>query len=130
MPNPAQQVFSSEFDRIFFRLPLKVRHEIEGRIDFLGLHLRDFRHQRPQGVDAFKLRVGGYRIIYLFDVSLNVIKLITRAPARGLPRYLNGRRRVPLMDRQPRSTIKPRSPTSPLSSSFHPRLSHTPSPRS
>jgi len=77
MPLPAQQVCSAEFDRRFFSLPRNTQRKLEARIDFLGTHLRNFRHQRLQGVPAFKLRVGDYRVIYRFDVDANRLELVS-----------------------------------------------------
>ena len=86
MPLPAQQVFSTEFDRLFFRLPLRTQLELQVRIDFLGAHLRDFRHQRLQGVPAFKLRVGDYRVIDAFSPDTNILQLITLGHRREVYR--------------------------------------------
>ena len=77
MPLPAQQVYSTEFDRRFFSLPKNTQRNLEVRVDFLGAHLRTFRHQRLQGIPAFKLRVGDYRVIYTFDVDTNRLELVT-----------------------------------------------------
>lgn len=73
----ATQVCSPQFDRRFFKLPPAVQTAIQNRIDELGLNLRGFPHYRMQGVDAFRLRVGDYRIVYQFDAVKNVMYLIT-----------------------------------------------------
>ena len=83
---PAQQIFSAEFDARFFRLPKNVRQQIERRVDFLGLCLKNFPHQRLQGVAAFKLRVGDYRVIYAFDPSAKTLTLITLGHRREVYR--------------------------------------------
>ena len=41
------------------------------------MNLRGFHHHRMQGVDAFRLRAGDYRVIYEFDVERNELHLIT-----------------------------------------------------
>ena len=42
----------------------------------VGRNLRGFAHYRMQGVPAFRLRVGDYRIIYEFNVERNELQLI------------------------------------------------------
>ena len=88
MSLPAQQICSTEFDRLFFRLPRSAQRELEVRIDFLGSHLRDFRHQRLQGIPAFKLRVGDFRVIYSFDLAAEILELITLGHRREIYRGL------------------------------------------
>jgi mRNA interferase RelE/StbE len=85
---PAQQVYSAEFDRLFFHLPSRKQAEIQARIDLVGTHLKEFRHQRLQGIEAFKLRVGDYRIIYQFDLERSILYLITLGHRREIYRGL------------------------------------------
>jgi len=73
----ATQIYSPKFDLRFHALPEKVQTRIQNRIDELGLNLRLFPHQRLQGVEAFKLRVGDYRVVYDFDIELNELLLLT-----------------------------------------------------
>jgi mRNA interferase RelE/StbE len=73
----ATQICSPKFDLKFNALPEKVQTRIQNRIDELGLNLRQFAHQWLQGADAFKLRVGDYRVIYDFDIELNELFLLT-----------------------------------------------------
>jgi len=72
----ATQVCAQQFDRRFFSLPGSVQEQIQRRIDELGRNLRGFPHCRMQGVDAFRVRVGDYRIIYQFNVEKNELYLI------------------------------------------------------
>ena len=72
----ATQIYAQEFDRRFFDLPQDVQARIQRRIDELGQNLREFPHYRMQGVDAFRLRVGDYRIIYQFNAEKNELYLI------------------------------------------------------
>jgi mRNA interferase RelE/StbE len=72
----ATQVYAQQFDRRFFSLPASVNERIQRRIDELGRNLRGFPHYRMQGVDAFRLRVGDYRIIYQFNMEKNELYLI------------------------------------------------------
>ena len=72
----ATQVCSPQFDRRFFSFPAVIQKQIQQRIDELGQNLRGFSHYRMQGVDAFRLRVGDYRIIYQFNVVKNELHLI------------------------------------------------------
>ena len=71
----ATQIYSPKFDLRFYALPEQVQARIQNRIDELGLNLRHFAHQRLQGVEAFKLRVGDYRVVYDFDVEPNELFL-------------------------------------------------------
>jgi mRNA interferase RelE/StbE len=72
----ATQIYAQQFDRRFFDLPQDVQARIQRRIDELGQNLRGFPHYRMQGVDAFRLRVGDYRIIYQFNAERNELYLI------------------------------------------------------
>ena len=71
----ATQIFSPQFDRVFFSLPQEVQKRITARIDALGRDLLG-SHFRMQGVDAFRLRVGDFRIKYQFNVEKNELCLI------------------------------------------------------
>jgi mRNA interferase RelE/StbE len=72
----ATQICSPQFDRRFFGLPTGTQQHIQRKIDELGCNLRGFSHQRLQGVDAFRLRVGDFRVIYQFNVEKNELILI------------------------------------------------------
>jgi mRNA interferase RelE/StbE len=80
----ATQVCSQKFDQRFYALPKAVQERIQKRIDELGLDLRHFQHQRLQGVVAFKLRVGDYRVIYEFNIDRNELFLITVGNRRDI----------------------------------------------
>lgn len=80
----ATQIYSPRFDQRFYALPESVQQRIQKRIDELGLDLRKFPHQRLQGIDAFKLRVGDYRIIYEFDITRNELFLLTVGNRRDI----------------------------------------------
>jgi mRNA interferase RelE/StbE len=73
----ATQIWVHKFDQRFHALPKALQERIQQRIDELGLRLRDFQHQRLQGVDAFKLRVGDYRVIYQLNMERNELILLT-----------------------------------------------------
>jgi mRNA-degrading endonuclease RelE of RelBE toxin-antitoxin system len=75
--SPAQQIYSREFDKIFFNLPPHIRVHIESKIDEIGSRLAQFPHHRLKGGDDFRLRVGDYRVIYQFDLNRNIVFLIT-----------------------------------------------------
>ncbi|MBI5771969.1 MAG: type II toxin-antitoxin system RelE/ParE family toxin [Verrucomicrobia bacterium] len=72
----AEQVYSTNFDRMFFALPPATRRQIEARIDELGADLRGFRHHQLTGSRWFRLRAGDYRIIYRFDAARNELFLL------------------------------------------------------
>jgi len=84
--NQATEVYSREFDTIFFRLPPHIRERIEGRIHDLGAKLEQFPHVRLQGRAEFRLRVGDYRVIYEFDLARNELFLITLGHRREVYR--------------------------------------------
>ena len=60
-------VCSRRFDARFFNFPESVQRAIERALDDLAARLDTFPHQKLKGVDAYKLRVGNYRVIYEFD---------------------------------------------------------------
>jgi mRNA interferase RelE/StbE len=60
-------VFSRRFDARFFAFPASVQEAIDRALHDLAARLDAFPHQKLKGVDAFKLRVGNYRVIYDFD---------------------------------------------------------------
>jgi hypothetical protein len=49
-----------------------------------------FPHMRMQGVEAFRLRVGDYRIIYQFDLAHNILHLIAVGHRRDVYENLSG----------------------------------------
>jgi len=73
---PALQIYSTDFDADFFKLPKDVRTRIESAIDRLGANLKSHPHRAMQGVDAFRLRVGPYRVIYDFDLAAGRLHLL------------------------------------------------------
>jgi mRNA interferase RelE/StbE len=72
----ATQVCSPQFDRRFFDLPVGIQSRIQDRIDELGRNLRGFSHHRMQGVNAFRVRIGDYRVIYQFNMEKNELHLV------------------------------------------------------
>jgi mRNA-degrading endonuclease RelE of RelBE toxin-antitoxin system len=82
----AQQVYSREFDSIFFKLPSKLRAQIEAKITEVGSRLDQYPHHRLVGYDVFRLRVGDYRILYQFDLNKNIIYLVTLGNRREIYR--------------------------------------------
>ncbi len=72
----ATQVCSPQFDRRFFALPAATQQQIQSKIDELGRNLRGFTHFRMQGVEAFRLRVGDFRVIYQFNLEKGELFLI------------------------------------------------------
>lgn len=82
----ATEIYTKEFDRLFFALPPGIRQRIDSRIRDLGSRLASYPHQRLQGRDEFKLRMGDYRIIYDFDVARNEVILLTMGHRREVYR--------------------------------------------
>ena len=84
----ATQICSPQFDRRFFSLPAGMQRQIQSKIDQLGLNLRGCSHHRMQGVDAFRLRVGDFRIIYQFNVEKNELILLAVGNRRDIYKTL------------------------------------------
>lgn len=72
----ALQIYSRDFDADFFKLPVAVQARIEAGVDRLGLMLDSHSHHRMSGLDAYRLRVGDYRVIYDFDRAKGVLYLL------------------------------------------------------
>ncbi len=72
----AVQIYSRDFDADFFKLPAALQERIESSIDRLGMKLETHPHHRLKGVEAYRLRVGDYRIIYDFDRAKGVLRLL------------------------------------------------------
>jgi mRNA interferase RelE/StbE len=75
MPLAATQIYSSDFDAAFLKLPVQLQTRLQEKIDELGRRLETYPHSRMTGIEAFRLRVGDYRIIYRFDLKSNEIYL-------------------------------------------------------
>jgi mRNA interferase RelE/StbE len=73
----ALQIYSRDYDADFFKLPRDIQARIEAAIDRLGRTLDSYPHHRMQGVDAFRIRVGDYRVIYDFDRTTGVLHLLS-----------------------------------------------------
>jgi mRNA interferase RelE/StbE len=82
----ATQICSHRFDRRFFNFPPDVQRRIQTGIDELGRNLRAFSHYKMQGVDAFRLRVGDYRVVYEFDLHKNELHLVAVGHRRDVYR--------------------------------------------
>jgi mRNA interferase RelE/StbE len=72
----ATQVWSQTFSKAFEALPRGVRFRITEAVDSLGRKLALVAHQRLQGTDAFRLRVGDYRVIYDFNLKEQRVDLL------------------------------------------------------
>ena len=73
----ATEIYSREFDGIYKLVPGPVQERLISKIRDVGGRLASYPHQRLQGRSEYKLRVGDYRIIYLFDLERNEISLVT-----------------------------------------------------
>jgi mRNA interferase RelE/StbE len=71
------QVYSRDFDADFFKLPAAIQTRIESAIDRLGMALDTHPHHRMKGVEAFRIRVGDYRVIYEFDRAKGVLHFLS-----------------------------------------------------
>jgi mRNA interferase RelE/StbE len=72
----ATRIYSPDFDADFSTLPLKVKQQIEEKLNNMGLRLADFPHYRLTGSLEYRLRVGDYRVIYQFDSKRNEIHVL------------------------------------------------------
>lgn len=54
----ATEIYSREFDAIFFELPPRMRRRIQDKIRFLGLHLDEFPHERLPGQIGISIASG------------------------------------------------------------------------
>ena len=70
-------VCSRRFDIRLSSLPVNAREAIERALCDLAVRLDTFPHQKLKGVDAYKLRVGNYRVVYDFDRSEGRIDALT-----------------------------------------------------
>ena len=70
------QIWTDEYCRTFDRLPHYIQETIERKVDEMGRRLTQFPHQKLQGREGFRLRVGDYRVIYRFDLSQGRIILL------------------------------------------------------
>jgi mRNA interferase RelE/StbE len=82
----ATQIFTREFDRVFFTLSPSLRSRIGSKISDVALRLETYPHIRLQGRDEFKLRIGEYRVIYEFDVTKNELFLLAMGHRRDVYR--------------------------------------------
>ena len=82
----AQAVYAREFDVRFVKLDSRIRSQIQAKIRELGARLEQFPHQRLQGRSEYRLRVGDYRVIYEFNLSQNILYLITLGHRREIYR--------------------------------------------
>lgn len=73
---PALQIFSRDFDADFFKLPPDLQSRIQSTIDRLGHSLDKHPHHRMKGLDAYRFRVGDYRVIYNFDLTRGTLHLL------------------------------------------------------
>jgi mRNA-degrading endonuclease RelE of RelBE toxin-antitoxin system len=76
MAGAATQICSPQFDADFFRLSPQLQARFQAKLDDLGRRLESCPHHRMAGVNAFRLRIGDYRIIYRFDAQKNELTLV------------------------------------------------------
>jgi len=81
-----QEIYSREFDAVFFLLDARIRQQIEDKITEVGSRLRQFPHHRFKGMPEYRLRVGDYRGIYQFDRARNIIYLLAVGHRREIYR--------------------------------------------
>jgi mRNA interferase RelE/StbE len=82
----ALQVYSRDFDAIFFKLAPDIQTRIEASIDRLGSALDTHAHHRMKGVDAYRIRAGDYRVIYEFDRTKGLLHLLSVGHGREVYR--------------------------------------------
>jgi mRNA interferase RelE/StbE len=71
----ALQIWSATYSKAYDVLPASIREAVQRKVDDMGIRLASFSHQRLSGRPEYKLRVGDYRVLYEFDLSLGRIYL-------------------------------------------------------
>jgi mRNA interferase RelE/StbE len=71
MAGSATQIYSSDFDKGFYKLPVETQARIQQKLDEIGRRLESYPHYQMTGTSAFRLRVGDYRVIYRFNIRKN-----------------------------------------------------------
>ena len=84
----ATQIWSQTFTKAFESLPSGTQVRVSQAIDSLGRNLSAVAHHRLQGTDAFRLRVGDYRVIYDFDPQEQRVDLLFVGHRREIYRGL------------------------------------------
>jgi mRNA-degrading endonuclease RelE of RelBE toxin-antitoxin system len=79
----ALQIYARDFDADFFKLPTAIQTRIASSIDRLGMTLDRHSHHRMKGVNAYRVRVGDYRVIYDFDRARGVLHLLSVGTGSG-----------------------------------------------
>jgi len=82
----ALQNLLARFRLGFLKLPAAVQARIESAIGRLGAALDTHPHQRMKGIEAFRVRVGDYRVIYDFDRTKGVLHLLSVGHRREIYR--------------------------------------------
>ena len=82
----ALQIYSRDFDADFFKLPAGLQARIESRIDLVGMALDTHPHYRLKGIEAYRFRVGDYRVIYDFDRAKGILHLLAVGHRRDVYR--------------------------------------------
>ena len=80
----ATQIYSKRFDQRFFEPPIAMQERVQQRIDQVGADILRFGHYRMTGEDAYRLRIGDYRVIYDFDTEKNELFLIALGHRRDI----------------------------------------------
>ena len=82
----ATEIYSREFDSVFFKLPPAIRELVETKIRDLGSRLANFPHHRLKGRAEYRLRAGDYRIIYEVESEQNILYLVAIGHRRDVYR--------------------------------------------
>jgi mRNA interferase RelE/StbE len=80
------EVYSRDFDADFFKLHVDIQARIQSSIDRLGTRLETHSHHSMKGIEAYRLRVGDYRVLYSFDRSKGIIYLLAVGHRRDVYR--------------------------------------------
>lgn len=82
----ATEIYAREFEALFGQLPSSIQRRIVRKVREMGSRLDSFPHERLQGREEFRLRVGDYRIIYDFNLAQNEVSLVTVGHRRDVYR--------------------------------------------
>jgi len=67
--------FASRAARAFLKLPRQVQQRLSPRIGALSEDPRPSGCEKLRGLDAYRVRVGDYRIVYFIDESDRIVTI-------------------------------------------------------
>ncbi|MSR64908.1 MAG: type II toxin-antitoxin system mRNA interferase toxin, RelE/StbE family [Verrucomicrobiae bacterium] len=68
---------SRTFQKQFEKLDSQIQKRVIAKVEELDAGLSHWQHERLQGRAEYKLRVGDWRVLYVFDLSKTELHLLT-----------------------------------------------------